>query len=133
MPQTELSPSPVAWDPGSDEFLGVFYRVDVETLVEWADITNFMMGSLRISVKQPEVTSNFCDFIIIMIGNDWEKRILRYTTILIEKLTALIPGFCKLTTYQKTQWAERFDSWPPSTLRVQLKELAESGGFLEIE
>ena len=45
MPETELTPSPVAGDHGSDNLLGLFYRVDVEALEEWANVTNFMMGS----------------------------------------------------------------------------------------
>ena len=91
------------------------------------------MGGLGFSVEEPKITTNFRDFLLIMYGNNWEKRILRYTTMVIEQIKALITGFCKLTNYRKTQWAERFDSWPPSALRAQLKELAESGVFLEIE
>ena len=106
--------------------------MDVQALEEWANVTNFMMGGLGFSVEEPEITTNFRDFFLIMYGNNWEKRFLRYTTMVIEQLKALITGFCKLTNYQEAQWAERFDSWPPSILRVQLKKLAESGGFLEI-
>ena len=101
--------------------------MDVQALEEWANVTNFMMGGLGFSVEEPEITTNYRDF-LIMYGNNWEKRFLRYTTMVIEQLKALITGFCKLTNYQEAQWAERFDSWPPSTLRVQLKKLADSGG-----
>ena len=130
MPEPELTPSPVAGDHGSDNFSGLFYRVDVEALEEWANVTNFMMGGLGFSVEEPEITSNFCDFIRNMYGKNWARRILRYITMIMEQLKALITGFCKLTNYQTTQWAERFDSWPPPTLRVQLKGLAESGRVL---
>ena len=133
MPKPKLTPSPVAGDNGSGNFLGLFYRVNVEVLEEWTNLTIFMMDSFGFSVEEPEITRNFRDFLLIMYGNNWKKQILRYTTMVIEQLKALITGFCNLTNYQKTQWAERFDSWPPSTLRVELKRLAESGGFLEIE
>ena len=46
MPDSELTRSAVAEDHGSDNFLGLFYRVDVEALEEWANVTNFMMGRL---------------------------------------------------------------------------------------
>ena len=128
MPEPELTPSPVAGDDGSDKFLGLFYRVVEEALGEWAKVTNFMMGSLGFSVEEPEITSNLRDFNLIMYGNNCESRVVRYTTMVIEQLKAPLPGFCKMTNYQKTQWAERFYSWPPLTLRVQLKGLAESGG-----
>ena len=40
MPEPELTPSPVAGDDGSDNFLGPFYRVDLEALEDWAKVTN---------------------------------------------------------------------------------------------
>ena len=62
MPEPELTPSPVAGDHGSEKFMGFFYRVDVEALEEWVDVTNIMMGGLGSSVEEPEITSNFRDF-----------------------------------------------------------------------
>ena len=118
---------------GSITSWAFFYRVQVETLKEWANATNFMTGGLRFSVEEPEITTNFRYFLLIMYGKIWEKRIFRYITMVIEQLKALITSFCKLTDYHRTQWAERFDSWPHATLRVQLDRLVESGGFLEIE
>ena len=38
--------SPVAPDEDHDNFLGLYYRVDVETLDESATITSFMRGSI---------------------------------------------------------------------------------------
>ena len=118
MQEPELIPSPVAGDDGSENYCGLFYRVDVEVLEEWANVTNFMIGVLGFSVEEPENTTIFRDFLLIMYGNNWEKRILRHTTLAIKQLKVLITGFCKLTSYQKTQWEELFDSWPTSTLRV---------------
>ena len=51
----------------------------------------------------------------------------------VEQLKALITAFCQLTKYLKRQWAERFDSWPPSKFRVHLMGLVEPGGFVEIQ
>ena len=53
MPQPGLTPSPVAGYHGSDNFLGLFYRLDVEALEEWANGTDFMMGGLGFSVEEP--------------------------------------------------------------------------------
>ena len=44
--QQEMTPSPVAPDENNDEFLGLYYRVDVEALDEWATVTHFMRSSL---------------------------------------------------------------------------------------
>ena len=62
MPEPELTPSPVAEDHGSNEFMGFFYRVVVEALEEWANVTNIMKGGLGSSVEISEITSNFRDF-----------------------------------------------------------------------
>ena len=105
----------------------------MEALEDWANEGNFMMGGLGFYVGEPDLKSTFHDFFLIMYGNNREKRILRHSTTIIEQSKALITGFCKLTKYQKTQWAEKIDSWPPLTLRVQLNGLAESWGFLEKE
>ena len=56
MTEPELSPSPVAGDPGSDNCLGLFYCVDVEALETCGDDTNFLSGSLGYSVEEPATT-----------------------------------------------------------------------------
>ena len=99
MPEPELTPSPVAGDHGSDNFLGLFYRVDVKALEEWANVTNFLMGGLGFKVEEPEITSNFRDFLLIMYRKYWEKRIFRCTTRIIGHLEAVMTGFCKLTNF----------------------------------
>ena len=45
MPQQEMTPSTVAADEENDNFLGLYFRVDVEALDEWATVTSFMRGS----------------------------------------------------------------------------------------
>ena len=59
MPELELTPSPVAGDDGSDNFLGPFNCVDVKALEEWAKVTNFMMGVLVSQLKSPELPQTF--------------------------------------------------------------------------
>ena len=133
MPQEEMTPSPVVPDEDHDHFLGLYYRVDVEALDEWATVTSFMRGSIGYVVQEPEITDNFKQFLIIMYGSNWEKRVLSYETMIIEQLYALITGYSKLTSRLKWAWLAQLDSWSHSQLRAQIKGLAESGGFLEIE
>ena len=68
MSEPKLTPSPVAGDDGSDNFWVFFHRVDVEALEDWAQLTNFMMGGLGFSVEEPEITTKFRDFLLIMYG-----------------------------------------------------------------
>ena len=70
-----MTPSPVAPDEDNDNFLGLYYRVDVEALDEWAPVTIFMRGSIGFVVQEPETTDDFKQFLITMYGSNWEKRI----------------------------------------------------------
>ena len=87
-----MTPSPVVPDEDHDHFLGLYYRVDVEALDEWATVTSFMRGSIGYVVQEPDITDNFKQFLIIMYGSNWEKRVLSYQTMIIEQLYALITG-----------------------------------------
>ena len=133
MPQEEMTHSPVVPDEDHDHFLGFYYRVGVEALDERATVTRFMRGSIGYIVQEPEITDNFKQFLIIMYGSNWEKRVLSYQTMIKEQLYALITEYSKLTSRIKRAWLAQFDSWSPSQLRAQIKGLAESGGFLEVE
>ena len=133
MPQEEMTPSPVVPVEDHDQILGLYYRVDVEALDEWATVTSFMRGSIGYVVQEPEIPDKFKHFLIILYGSNREKRVLSYQTITIEQLYALITGYSKLTSRIKRAWLAQFDSWSPSQLRAQIKGLAESGGFLEVE
>ena len=133
MPQEEMTPSPVVPDEDHDHFLGLYYRVDVEALDEWATVTSFMRRSIGYVVQEPEITDNFKQFLIIKYGSNWEKRVLSCQTMIIEHLCALITGYSKLTSRIKRAWLVQFGSWSRSQLRAQIKGLAESGGFLEVE
>ena len=133
MPQEEMTPSPVVLDEDHDHFLGLYYRVDFEALDEWATVTSFMRRSIGYVVQEPEITDNFKQFLIIMYGSTWEKRVLSYQTMIIEQLYALITGYSKLTSRIKRAWLAQFDSWSPSQLRAQIKGLAESGGSFDVE
>ena len=133
MPEPELTPSQVAGHDGSINFKGFFtewtWRLSKSGLLQ----PTLWLGGLVFSVEEAEIATKFRDFLLFIYGNIWEKRNLSYITMVTEHLKALITSFCKLPKYHKTQWAERFDVWPPSTLRVQWKGLAESGRFLETD
>ena len=128
-----MTPSPVVPDEDHDNFLGLYYRVDVEPLDEWATVTSFMRGSIGYVVQEPEITDDFKQFLIRMYDSNWEERVLSYQTMMVEQLYALMNGYSKLTSRIKRAWLAKFDSWTPSQLRAQITGPAESGGFLEIE
>ena len=133
MPQQKMTPSPVAPDEDNDNFLGLYYRIDVEALDEWTTVTIFMRGSNGFVVQEPQITDDFKQFLITMYGDNWEKRILIYQTMIIEQFYKLITGCSRLTSRLTRAWLAQFDSWTPSQLRAQNEGLAESGGFFEIK
>ena len=133
MPQQEMTPSLVAPDENHDNFLRLYYRVDVEALDEWATVTSFMRGSIGYVVQEPKITDDFKQFLITMYGSNWEKRVLSNQTMIVEQLYALINGYSKFTSRIKRASLAQFDSQSSSQLRAQIKGLAESGGFLETE
>ena len=49
--QQEMTTSPVAPDENNDNFLGVYYRLDVEELNDWATVIHFMEESIRFVVQ----------------------------------------------------------------------------------
>ena len=105
----------------------------MEALDQWATVTTFMRGSIGYVVQEPEIADDFQQFPIKMYGSNWEKRVLSYQKMIVKQLYALITGYIKLTSRIKRAWLAEFDSWIPCQLRAQIKGLAESGGFLEIE
>ena len=133
MPQQEMTSSPVAPNEDHDNFLGVYYRVEVEALFDWATVTSFMRGSVGYVVQEPEITDDLKQFLIRMYGSNWEKRVLSYQTMVFEQLYAPITGYSKLTSRIERAWLAHFNYWTPSQFRAQFKGLAESGGILEIE
>ena len=133
MPQQEMTASPVAPEEDNDNFLGLYYRLEVEALNDWATVTSLMKRSIGFAVQEPEFTNDFRQFLIIMYCSNWEKRDHGYQTMIIEQLYALITGYSILTSQLKRAWLYQFDSWTPSQNRAQIRGLAESRGFPEIE
>ena len=128
-----MTPSPVAPDEDNDNFIAGYYRMDVEALNDWATVTSFLKGSIRLVVQEPEDTDDFKQFLIIMYGSDWENRVLGHQTTIIEQLYALITGYSELTSRQRRVCLELFSSWTPIQIWTQIKGLAEAGGFLQIK
>ena len=70
LPEQEMTPSAVAPNENDDKFLGIFYRVDVESKNDWATVTRFMRGSVGYVVREPDVTEDSKQFLIIMYGSN---------------------------------------------------------------
>ena len=118
MPQQEMTPSLVAPHEDNDKFFGLYYRMDVGALNDRATVTNLMKRSIGFVVQEAEITDDFKQFLIIMYGFNWEKRVLGYQITIIEQLHVLITGYSKLTSPLKRFQLDQFDSLTPSQFRA---------------
>ena len=98
LPQEVMTPSPVAPNEDHDNFLGLYYWVDVEALDKWATVTGLMRGSIGYVVQEPEITDDFKQLLIRVYGSNWERRVLSYQTMIVEQFHAHITGYSKLTS-----------------------------------
>ena len=115
-----MTPSLIAPDENIENFFGLYYRVDVKALYDWATVTHLMEGSIGFVVQESDVTDDFKQSLMIMYGCIWEKKVLGYQTMIIEQLYALITGYGKLTSRMKWVWLNQFDSWSQNQLRFNL-------------
>ena len=74
LPEPEMTPSPVALDGDIDNFLGFQYRLDVEALNDWANVTQFTKGSIEFEVEEPDLTDNLKEFFVFIYVQRWEKK-----------------------------------------------------------
>ena len=67
LPQQEMITSPVAPDENNDNFLILFWRLDVKTLNDLATVTQFMRGNVGFVVQEPDVPDDFAQFLILIM------------------------------------------------------------------
>ena len=105
-----MTPSPETPNKDDDNFLGFFYRVEVDSLNDWAIVTQFR----RYEVQEPDVTEDFKQFLNIMYGSNWKKKVLTYRTMIVEQLDDCTRGYGELTSRRKQAWLNQFNCWTPA-------------------
>ena len=100
-----MTPLPVAPNENDDDFLRILCCVDVESLDD-----HFMRGSIGNVVQEPDVTEDVRQFVFIMYGSHWDKRVLTYQIMIVEQLYALITGYGNMTSSVKRTWLDQFKS-----------------------
>ena len=120
-------------DDGTN-FINFFTRVDVLELKFWAGATRNRRNEEGYVVEEPVVPQNFLAFLIEYHGTQWEVKCLRAAAEpLLAQLLSYIAGYARLTSPNKRTFRNNFESWSVKVKREQLRLLAESGGFLELE
>ena len=118
-----MTPSLVASDETDDNFLGLFYCVDVQSLNDWPNVTPLTRASIDYVVQEPDVTEDFKHFPFIIYGSNWEKKILAVESTIIEQHYALITGYGKLTSCMKRIWMNEFNSGLQIRFGLKLRSL----------
>ena len=132
VPDNTESPSPAL--SGDGELLRTIYDwSELQLLKDWMEHIRFMRGGVGYLVVEPSITPRFKGFPQFLYGLQWEDKFLSGGKMLLAQLGAYISGYSLLTGFQRSQWDRLFPAWTSAELRSQLKKIAETGGFLELE
>ena len=142
------SPSPVlpqpiplgelsrVWELPDDgtNFLNYYTPADIIELKTSAQVTRDRINEEVYFVKEPTALQRMAAFLRQNYGPQWEWEFLRPSTeVIFEKLLGYIAGYSRLTSLNRRLPRQQFESWTVEEKAKQLRVLAESGGFLEIE
>ena len=120
-------------DDGTN-FVNYFDRNDVLELRNWANETRARMSEECHVVGAPMVSQSFGAFLRYFHGEQWEIKFLKSAAEpLFDQLLAYISGYARLTSLNKNLLRRSFEGWSASEKAENLRKLAESGGFLELE
>ena len=133
IPVEELFPVWELPDDGNN-FMNCYTRTDVLDLKDWSITTRQRRNEEGYVVEEPMLPQNFIAFLIEYHGTHWEVKFLRAAAEpLFAQLLAYIAGYARLTSHNKRIFRQRFGTCSAEVKREQLRLLAESGGFLELE
>ena len=120
-------------DDGTN-FMNFNTRTDVLELKDWARVTRQRRNEEGYMVEEPLNPENFRAFLVEYHGTQWEIKFLGAAAEpLFAQLMAYVAGFARLTSQNKRIFRQSFEAWSITVKREQLRLLAESGGFLELE
>ena len=111
-----------------------FTRADVLKLKHWAAITRQRRNEEGYVVEEPLLPQNFREFLVEYHGTQWEIKFLQAATEpLVAQFLAHVAGYARLTSHNKRIFRQSFETCSVAVKREQLRLLAESDGFLELE
>ena len=80
------------------------------------------------------LSQNLASLLIDYHGSEWEIKFLRAAAEpLFAQFLAYVAGYARLTRHNKIIFRQGFETWSVEVKKEQLRLLAESGGFLELE
>ena len=133
IPVVELSPVWELPDDGNN-FINFFTQTDVLDLKHWSKATRQRRNEEGYVVEEPMLPQNFIAFLVEYHGTQWEVKFLRAAAEqLFAQMLVYLAGYACITKHNKRVFRQWFETWSAEVKREQLRLLAESGGFLELE
>ena len=133
VPVGELAPVWELPDDGTN-FLNYFTRTDVLELKSWAVETRARIIEDNYVVESPVVSQSYWAFLQHFHGQQWEAKFMQPAAgPLFDQMLAYIAGYARLTSLNKSLFRQNFEGWSAAKRAENLRLLAESGGFLELE
>ena len=142
-PASPMLPQPIplgevalVWElPGNGtNFLNFYTRTDIRELRNWAEVVRECINEEGYFVEQPMISQNLAALLQLYYDHQWELKFLRpLAEVIFEQLLAYIKRYAKLTSLNRRLLRQHFKTWPMGEKTKQLRLLAESGSFLEIE
>ena len=103
-------------------------------LKKWAHETRNRVNELGYVVEAPVISQTFAVYLLEHHGPQWEAKFLQLAADpFFERMLAYIAGYARLTSFNKLQIRSLYETWAEEERTTNLRMLAESGGFLEIE
>ena len=132
-PVGNLAPICELPDTGAN-FLFYYNRKDVLELKIWATKTRARMSKEGYLVEAPMVSQRSWAFLQYFHGQQWEIKFLKPAAEpIFDQLLSYIVGYARVTSINKILLWRSFEECSASERAANLRKLAESGGFLEIE
>ena len=92
-------------DPGSQHFLNLFTRRDIDRLENWASLSRSLRGTPGFSVPRVPVPNALASFLRTNFGARWEVTLLSpLKELIVFQLRAYINGYALLTCFERGQW-----------------------------
>ena len=133
VPVGEFAPVGELPDDGTN-FLNYFTRTDVLELKSWAVETRARINEDNYVVESPVVPQSYWAFLQHFHGQQCEAKFLQPAAgPLFDQMLAYIAGYAQLTNLYKSLFRQYFEGWSAAERAENLRLLAESGGFLELE
>ena len=133
IPGQEMAPGWELPDDGN-YFLNYYTRNHVIELKNWAQETRNRVNELGYVVEAPVISQKFAAYLLEHHGPQWEAKFRQLAAEpLFERIFAYIAEYARLTSFNKHQLRSLYETWAVGERIANLRMLAESGGFLEIE